>query len=146
MQTQYGNSNSKNPYSFSYAVKDDYSNNDYGHEQTSDDKGHVTGSYRVLLPDGRTQIVTYVADNNGYRANVKYDGVAKPYEYIAKPAAAAVSYNAAAAPASTVEYDHHQQEADAAVYDATPVAASVADRKRSVRKPKHLKSIKQTSY
>ena len=28
------------------------------------------------------QIVTYVADHNGYRADVKYEGVAKPYEYV----------------------------------------------------------------
>ena len=74
-------------------MKDDYYN-DYAHEQTSDDKGYVTGSYRVLLPDGRTQIVTYVADQNGYRADVKYEGVAKAYEYT-RPA-----YKAPAAPAA----------------------------------------------
>ena len=38
------------PYSFAYAVKDDPSYNDYAHQETADDKGYVTGSYRVLLP------------------------------------------------------------------------------------------------
>ena len=55
--------------------------------------GYATnGEYRVALPDGRTQIVTYnVADAyGGYVADVKYEGVAqypevKPY-HPAKPA------------------------------------------------------------
>ena len=73
------------PYSFAWNVKDDPSYNDYAHQETADDKGYVTGSYRVLLPDGRTQIVTYKADDyTGYVADVKYEGEAKYPEY--KPA------------------------------------------------------------
>nr|BAH23312.1 cuticle protein5a [Daphnia magna] len=64
------------PYSFDWNVKDDESKNDYGHKETSDGKV-VTGSYRVVLPDGRTQIVTYKADENGYVADVKYEGGAQ---------------------------------------------------------------------
>ncbi|EFX72277.1 hypothetical protein DAPPUDRAFT_326410 [Daphnia pulex] len=71
------------PYSFDWAVKDEPSYNDYSHQQSSDGKV-VTGSYRVVLPDGRTQIVTYKADENGYVADVKYEGEAKYDEY--KPA------------------------------------------------------------
>jgi hypothetical protein len=70
------------PYNFAWAVKDDYTYNDYAHQESSDDKGYVTGSYRTLLPDGRTQIVTYKADDySGYVADVKYDGEAKYQEY-----------------------------------------------------------------
>ncbi|XP_057365395.1 cuticle protein 8-like [Daphnia carinata] len=73
------------PYNFAWAVKDDYFYNDYAHRESSDDKGYVSGSYRTLLPDGRTQTVTYKAnDYTGYVADVKYDREAKYYEY--KPA------------------------------------------------------------
>ena len=74
------------PYNFAWAVKDDYTYNDYSHYESSDDKGYVTGVYKTLLPDGRTQIVNYKADDyTGYIADVKYEGDAKyPSEY--KPA------------------------------------------------------------
>merc|ERR1719341_1359837 len=72
------------PFNFVYAVRDDYTGNDFSHDESSD--GHVTsGSYRVALPDGRTQIVTFTADHeNGYNADVTYEGEAqypepKPY-------------------------------------------------------------------
>ena len=70
------------PFAFGYAVKDDYTYNDYAHETTSDGKTR-TGVYRTLLPDGRVQIVTYKADDYGYLADVKDTGEAK-YDY--KPA------------------------------------------------------------
>ena len=65
------------PYDFSWAVKDEPSQNDYAHEEKSDGEV-VTGSYRVLLPDGRTQIVTYrVQGDSGFVAEVKYEGEIK---------------------------------------------------------------------
>ncbi|XP_037782066.1 cuticle protein 19-like [Penaeus monodon] len=40
----------------------------------------MKGEYRVLLPDGRTQIVTYSSDpERGYMARVSYEGTARPY-------------------------------------------------------------------
>ena len=64
------------PYEFAWEVKDEYSGNDYSHQEKSD--GLITnGQYSVLLPDGRTQIVTFVADHqNGYKAEVTYEGEA----------------------------------------------------------------------
>lgn len=90
------------PYNFEWAVKDDYSNNNYNHQETGDDKGYVTGSYSVDLPDGRKQTVEYKADDyTGYVADVKYEGEAqfpnsKPAPY--KPAAAYPEYKTPAYP------------------------------------------------
>ncbi|KZS21712.1 pro-resilin [Daphnia magna] len=81
------------PYNFGYTVKDDPTYNNFAHQETADTKA-VTGSYRVALPDGRTQIVSYKADEYGYVADVKYEGEAKYPEY-SKPAykpAASQSY------------------------------------------------------
>jgi hypothetical protein len=78
------NKKAPQPYSFDWEVNDAPSYNNYGHSEKSDGKV-TTGSYRVALPDGRTQIVTYKADSYGYVADVKYEGVAKYPEY--KPAA-----------------------------------------------------------
>lgn len=51
-------------YSYSWAVKDDYSKNDYGQNEKREGKS-TSGSYSVLLPDGRTQTVTYSVDGYG---------------------------------------------------------------------------------
>merc|ERR1712168_270629 len=72
-------------YAYEYAVADDYSKANFAQNEKRD--GYSTlGEYRVALPDGRTQIVTYnVADGySGYVADVRYEGVAQYPEY--KPA------------------------------------------------------------
>ena len=74
-------------YNYEWTVKDDYSSNNYGQtESRNGDK--TTGSYYVLLPDGRTQTVTYTVDGyGGYVADITYSGEAKypePQKY--KPA------------------------------------------------------------
>ncbi|XP_068247644.1 cuticle protein 7-like [Palaemon carinicauda] len=94
------------PFDFSYEVEDHYKNLDFGHNSNSDGKV-VTGEYRVLLPDGRTQIVTYTADHyNGYQAEVRYEGEAKypePQPYKPLP-----SYGAPAA-SSEEEAESHEE-------------------------------------
>ncbi|KAK2707438.1 pro-resilin-like [Artemia franciscana] len=75
------------PYEFSWFVKDDPSQNDYSHNEKSDGQV-VTGSYSVLLPDGRTQIVTYrVEGDSGFVADVKYEGEIRPDAFSQRPSA-----------------------------------------------------------
>lgn len=62
-------------YEFSYEVQDAVAGLDFGHREMRKDQ-EATGTYHVLLPDGRTQIVDYVADNAGYRPMVRYEGTA----------------------------------------------------------------------
>ena len=71
------------PYNFGYDVNDDRTYTRFGQQESSDGKV-VSGSYRVHLPDGRIQTVTYKADDYGNVADVKYEGEAKAYDY--KPA------------------------------------------------------------
>ncbi|CAL4151754.1 unnamed protein product, partial [Meganyctiphanes norvegica] len=76
------------PYSYQYGVKSPYHGTDFGADESSD--GNVVkGSYTVVLPDGRTQKVTYTADHYaGYNADVSYSGYAqypKPAPYHPQP-------------------------------------------------------------
>jgi len=75
------------PFAYEYGVKDEYSGANFGQNEVQDEYGTVTGEYRVLLPDGRTQIVSYTADHeHGYVAEVTYEGVAHYEPYHPKPA------------------------------------------------------------
>ena len=53
------------PFQYEYGVKDDYSGNAFAKTETQNDLGQVQGSYKVNLPDGRVQTVTYRADHEG---------------------------------------------------------------------------------
>merc|ERR1739845_13766 len=71
------------PYTYTYAVSDDYSKANFQAEETSDGASNVQGSYSVALPDGRIQHVNYKADGyNGYVADVTYEGTAQYPEYV----------------------------------------------------------------
>merc|ERR1712213_170909 len=80
----------QSPYTFTYAVADDYSKSNFNREETSDGASNVQGSYSVALPDGRIQHVKYSSDGyNGYVADVPYEGTAVyPEEPTYKPAPA----------------------------------------------------------
>ncbi|XP_066948499.1 uncharacterized protein [Macrobrachium rosenbergii] len=53
----------------------------FARHETRDDQ-ETKGSYSVMLPDGRTQTVTYYVDqSSGYVATVTYDGQATYPEY-----------------------------------------------------------------
>lgn len=62
----------KKDYAFSYIVRDHSTGDDFSHRQSQNSKA-TKGEYRVKLPDGRVQIVSYTADKNGYKADVKYE-------------------------------------------------------------------------
>uniref|UniRef100_A0A0P6GVE9 Cuticle protein n=1 Tax=Daphnia magna TaxID=35525 RepID=A0A0P6GVE9_9CRUS len=85
----------KQPYSFTTDVKDEETYNDFVHSEKSDGKV-ISGSYRVELPDGRTQIVNYRADENGNVADVIYEGEA---QYPDEKEYKAATYEAPAYPA-----------------------------------------------
>merc|ERR1712036_110200 len=65
------------PYTYSYGVADAETNSNFNAAETADANGVVGGSYSVNLPDGRTQTVTYTADEvSGFVADVSYSGEA----------------------------------------------------------------------
>merc|ERR1712243_470528 len=56
------------PYQYQYGVADDYSKSAFDKVESQDEYGKVQGSYKINLPDGRVQVVTYVSDENGYQS------------------------------------------------------------------------------
>merc|ERR1712025_503042 len=92
------------PFAYQYGVNDDYSGANFEKAENQDANGNLQGSYRVNLPDGRVQIVTYTADHhNGFVADVKYEGTAvypeeKPYHPAPAPKYAPKPYKPAPPP------------------------------------------------
>merc|ERR1712223_207935 len=82
-------------YNYEYGVNDPH----YGpvfSQKESRDNYDTAGEYRVNLPDGRVQIVSYTANADGYVADVRYEGEATYPVYNPPPAPA---YKPAPAPA-----------------------------------------------
>lgn len=57
-----------------YHVSDYKTGNNFGHTQKSS-KEETKGEYSILLPDGRIQIVKYIANDSGFHADVSYQNV-----------------------------------------------------------------------
>merc|ERR1711990_917415 len=72
------------PYTYQYAVADDYSGSRFDAQETDDGTAARQGHYSVNLPDGRIQHVNYPAnDIDGYVAEVTYEGTAVYPEAVA---------------------------------------------------------------
>jgi len=67
----------RGPYEFQFRVDDPETFNKYEIQETGD-PDIVRGSYRINLPDGRTQVVNYeVHPERGYEAKITYEGEAQ---------------------------------------------------------------------
>merc|ERR1711963_1315958 len=76
----------QSPYTFTYAVADDYSKSNFNAEESSDGASNVAGSYSVALPDGRIQHVKYTSNGyDGFVADVTYEGTAVYPEEVVAP-------------------------------------------------------------
>merc|ERR1711953_1584947 len=107
------------PYTYTYAVADDYSKANFQQSESNDGTGAVTGSYSVNLPDGRIQTVTYNAnDLTGNVATVEYAGEA---QYPPAPAGGYVAAHAVHA-APVVAHAVHAPVVAHAVHTAPVVA------------------------
>ncbi|XP_037791800.1 proteoglycan 4-like [Penaeus monodon] len=63
-------------YEFGYGVLDGSTGNQFYHAEKREE-GLTKGSYKIQLPDGRVQTVTYVADGNGFHPKITYEGEAQ---------------------------------------------------------------------
>jgi len=119
------------PYTYTYAVADDYSKAAFNAEETADGAGTVSGSYSVALPDGRTQHVNYHANGyDGYVADVTYEGAAVYPDapvvkaaYAAPVVHAAPAYHAAPVVHAAPAYHAAPVVHAAPAYHAAPVVA-----------------------
>lgn len=61
-------------YEFSYDVDDSQTGTKFGHSEQRDGS-FASGKYNVLLPDGRKQVVEYEAGQQGYKPQIRYEGL-----------------------------------------------------------------------
>lgn len=62
-------------------MEDQPTNNYYGQNENGNQQGIVTGTYYVLLPDGRLQTVEYRVDGEaGFIPRISYQANASPFK------------------------------------------------------------------
>ncbi|XP_064119078.1 pro-resilin-like [Macrobrachium nipponense] len=107
------------PFDFGYAVRDDDSGLDFGHNSNSDGR-LTTGEYRVALPDTRTLVVRYTVDRlGGYQPTVEYEGEARyPEPQSSSGRRASSSSSSAAAPAQTYSAPSPAVQRPSSIYGA----------------------------
>lgn len=71
MKVNVGESYAPRPYEYGYQLDD--TQGSHGHIEKRDESGRVEGEYSINLGDGRVRVVRYVADENGYRADISTD-------------------------------------------------------------------------
>ena len=93
MQVERVQSVQPSPYAFNYQAE--ASGGSSSRRESADATGAVTGSYEVRNEDGSVRIVEYIADKDGFRANVKTNEVGtksdNPADVIVKSDAPAAS-------------------------------------------------------
>merc|ERR1711863_41495 len=71
-------------YNYEYGVNDPHYGPVFSQKENRDNYD-TAGEYRVNLPDGRVQIVSYTANADGYVADVRYEGEVVYPEYKPHP-------------------------------------------------------------
>ncbi|KAK9511163.1 hypothetical protein O3M35_005776 [Rhynocoris fuscipes] len=72
----WNNEEDSGEYDFGYRVSDHVNGLEMGKVE-SKENGLTKGSYHVLLPDGRLQVVNYWSDHTGYHTDIRY--ISRPH-------------------------------------------------------------------